>query len=45
VERARIAGIPVSTAMPDSIYRLMDLYPQTGLGRPSLNYVPAEKSS
>lgn len=45
VERARVAGIPVSTAMPDSIYRLMDLYPQTGLGRPSVNYVPAEKSS
>lgn len=45
VERAKFAGLPVSTDMPESIYRLMDLYPQGGARRPSVNYVPLPRSS
>jgi hypothetical protein len=37
---ARKLGLPVSTDMPPLIYQLMDLYPQAGLGRPSVMYVP-----
>jgi ClpP class serine protease len=45
VERAKLAGLPVSTDMPKSIYSLMDFYPQKGVGRPSVTYVPLPKSS
>lgn len=45
VERAKSVGLPISTDMPTSIYTLMDLYPQRGIGRPSVNYVPLAKSS
>jgi len=40
VEGARELGLPVSTEMPPLIYELMDLYPQAGVGRPSVMYVP-----
>ncbi|MEN6535317.1 MAG: enoyl-CoA hydratase-related protein [Bryobacteraceae bacterium] len=40
VETARQLGLPVSTNMPAKIYELMDLYPQSGSGRPSVYYVP-----
>jgi ClpP class serine protease len=40
VEAAKQLGLPVSTEMPKLIYELMDLYPQTGIGRPSVLYVP-----
>jgi ClpP class serine protease len=40
VEGARELGLPVNTNMPPAIYDLMDLYPQAGAGRPSVNYVP-----
>jgi len=43
VERAKSVGLPISTEMPESIYRLMELYPQKGTGRPSVNYVPIPK--
>ncbi|MGD8229655.1 MAG: ATP-dependent Clp protease proteolytic subunit [Desulfobacteraceae bacterium] len=43
VERAKSVGLPISTQMPESIYRLMELYPQRGTGRPSVNYVPMPK--
>jgi ClpP class serine protease len=43
VERAKSVGLPISTQMPESIYRLMDYYPQRGVGRPSVNYVPMPK--
>lgn len=42
VERARNIGIQVSTEVPELVYDLMDLYPQPGTGRPSVNYVPLE---
>jgi len=40
VERATSAGLCISTDMPESIYKLMDLYPQMGAGRPSVHFVP-----
>jgi len=43
VDRARFVGLDISTDMPEKIYTLMDFYPQTGLGRPSVNYVPMQK--
>jgi ClpP class serine protease len=33
-------GLPVSESMPRLVYDLMDLYPQSGTGRPSVLYVP-----
>lgn len=43
VESARQLGLRVSTEMPAAIYRLMDLYPQSGNGRPSVLYVPLRR--
>jgi ClpP class serine protease len=43
VEAARQLGLPVSTTMPPLIYELMDLYPQSGEGRPSVMYVPLRR--
>lgn len=40
VDMAKQFGLPVSTDMPPLIYELMDLYPQSGQGRPSVMYVP-----
>jgi ClpP class serine protease len=45
VEAARQFGLPVSTNMPVTIYELMDLYPQTGDGRPSVTYVPLRRAA
>ncbi|MBI2869449.1 MAG: hypothetical protein HYX96_06455 [Chloroflexi bacterium] len=33
-------GLPVSDQMPTEIYELMDLYPQSGQRRPSVEFVP-----
>lgn len=44
VERATSVGLCISTDMPKYIYGLMELYPQTGAGRPSVNYVPIKES-
>ncbi|MDR7404404.1 MAG: hypothetical protein QN179_07380, partial [Armatimonadota bacterium] len=40
VAEAQQLGLPVSTAVPEEVYRLMALYPQAGLRRPSVEYVP-----
>jgi len=40
VKGATELGLPVSVNMPAEIYELMDLYPQSGEGRPSVLYVP-----
>jgi ClpP class serine protease len=40
VEGARELGLSVSTDVPQTVYDLMDLYPQSGTGRPSVLYVP-----
>ena len=44
VERAKSVGLCISTNMPKLIYSLMNFYPQTGAGRPSVNYVPMKES-
>ena len=41
VDEARELGLPVSTAMPPEVYRFMQLFPQPGARRPSVEYVPA----
>lgn len=33
-------GLPVSAALPDEVYQLMDLFPQAGAQRPSVQYIP-----
>jgi len=40
VEEARKLGLPVSTEMPDLVYKLMTLYRQQGWRRPSVQYIP-----
>ena len=45
VEAARQLGLPISTSMPPLIYQLMDLYPQSGAGRPSVTYVPFRRTA
>jgi ClpP class serine protease len=44
VEAARDLGMPINTNMPQTIYDLMDLYPQAGTGRPSVLYVPLPRA-
>ena len=44
VDIAKQLGLPVSTEMPALIYELMDLYPQSGQGRPSVLYVPLRRA-
>jgi ClpP class serine protease len=40
VEEARQLGMPISTDVPTEVYQLMNLYPQAGGGRPSVEYIP-----
>lgn len=40
-EHAVELGLPVSTDMPQEVYDLMVLYPQSGQRRPSVQYIPA----
>lgn len=40
VEEARDLGLLVSTEMPEEVYKLMNLYPQTSQRRPSVEYIP-----
>lgn len=40
VEEAKELGLPISTEMPEEIYKLMNLYPQTSQRRPSVQYIP-----
>jgi ClpP class serine protease len=40
VDEARTLGFTVSTEMPRAVYDLMELYPQAGNRRPSVQYVP-----
>lgn len=44
VREARELGLPVSTEMPEEIYRIMALYPQTAQRRPSVEYIPLPRS-
>ena len=40
VEEARELGLAVETNLPEEVYKLMDLYPQSGARRPSVQYIP-----
>ncbi|MEW6178870.1 MAG: ATP-dependent Clp protease proteolytic subunit [Chloroflexota bacterium] len=40
VEEARQLGLNVKTELPEEIYQLMNLYPQTQQRRPSVEYIP-----
>jgi len=40
VEEAQALGLQVSVDMPEEIYSLMQLFPQTGARRPSVLYIP-----
>lgn len=40
VDEARGLGLSMSTEMPEEVYRLMGLYPQTSQRRPSVEYIP-----
>ncbi|MCR4407916.1 MAG: ATP-dependent Clp protease proteolytic subunit [Anaerolineae bacterium] len=40
VHEAQELGLPVSTEMPEEVYQLMNLYPQTAQRRPSVEYIP-----
>jgi ClpP class serine protease len=39
-EQAREMGLPIKNEVPKEIYSLMDLYPQSGQRRPSVELVP-----
>jgi ClpP class serine protease len=40
VEEAQELGLPISTDMPEEVYKLMTLYQQPGQRRPSVQYIP-----
>jgi ClpP class serine protease len=40
VDEARALGLPVEVGLPKEVYELMDLFPQAGRRRPSVQYVP-----
>ena len=40
VGEARELGLPIDTNMPTEVYQLMNLYPQAGQRRPSVDYIP-----
>jgi ClpP class serine protease len=44
VSEARELGLPVSTDMPEEVYKLLRLYPQTSQRRPSVEYIPVPRS-
>lgn len=39
-EQAKEMGLPVNEKMPKEVYDLMELYPQSGMRRPSVEFVP-----
>jgi ClpP class serine protease len=40
VDEARQLGLPISTGLPEEVYKLMSLYPQSAQRRPSVEYIP-----
>ena len=40
VGEARELGLPVSVGLPDEVYAFMELFPQAGRRRPSVQYIP-----
>ncbi|HEX4841244.1 MAG TPA: hypothetical protein VFV60_03665, partial [bacterium] len=43
-QEARDLGLPVTTDMPEEIYHIMTLHPQTAQRRPSVEYIPLPRS-
>jgi ClpP class serine protease len=43
VSEARGLGLDISTEVPREVYDLMELYPQTSRGRPSVQYIPGPR--
>lgn len=43
VQEARGLGLPVTTEVPDEVYDLMALYPQSAQRRPSVQYIPSPR--
>ncbi len=43
VEQAKELGLNINTDMPDEVYQLMAMYPQTTQSRPSVEYIPSPK--
>ena len=39
-EQAKALGLPVNDQVPKEIYDLMELYPQAGQRRPSVEFIP-----
>lgn len=39
-KKAQNLGMPISTDVPEEVYELMELYPQSSQKRPSVQYVP-----
>lgn len=39
-EKLKALGLDVTTGLPTEVYSLMDLYPQVGIRRPSVQYIP-----
>ncbi len=39
-EKAKELGLPVRDDVPSEVYRLMELYPQAGINRPGVEYIP-----
>jgi hypothetical protein len=39
-EEAKRLGLPVSTDMPEEVYRFLNLLPQPTRTRPSVEYIP-----
>jgi ClpP class serine protease len=42
--QARDLGLPVTTELPQLVYDIMALYPQTAQRRPSVEYIPSPRS-
>ena len=39
-DKAKEIGLPVKIGIPDEVYKLMDLYPQANVRRPSVEFIP-----
>lgn len=40
IEEARLIGLPIRDDFPNEVHELMELYPQSGARRPSVQYIP-----
>ncbi len=40
IEEAQALGLPIRDDLPEEVYKLMELYPQSAARRPSVQYIP-----